>query len=163
MSVNRLTRIAVLAGIYAILTIILPFLSYGPLFQLRVSEALTVLPYVMPGSAYALFVGCLVANIVGGLGILDIVFGSLATLAAGLLTARMPNRWLAPLPPVIVNAVVVGSYLAVIAGFPARLTIGYVALGQLLACYGLGYPLLMALERNQGLSRLVLGRERGGV
>ena len=86
-------------------------LSFG-IFQCRFAEALTVLPFLCPSSAWGLFAGCILSNIISPYGLPDLIFGSLATLAAGLLTARCRNKWLAPLPPVICNGVIVGALLA---------------------------------------------------
>lgn len=138
---------AVIAAVYAGLTIALAPISYN-FIQFRVSEALTVLPFLFPQAVPGLFIGCLVANIYGGLGIYDIVFGSLATLLAAWLTSKMPSRFLAPLPPVLVNAVVIGFMWSYFSGMPFYLTGGYVALGQLGACYILGLPLLLFLGKR---------------
>jgi uncharacterized membrane protein len=142
---------AVAGAAYAALTIALAPISYGPV-QFRAAEALTILPFICPYSAWGLFVGCVIANLYGGYGILDIVFGSLATLAAGLLTARIKIKWLAPLPPVIINGLVVGTVLAfsltpesVFQSF--FLFAGQVALGEFAVCYFLGLPLLAILSR----------------
>ncbi|MDX9871303.1 MAG: QueT transporter family protein [Clostridia bacterium] len=141
-----LARTAVVAALYAAITLLFAPISYG-VVQVRVSEALTILPFIMPESIIGLFIGCLIANIFGGLGFIDIVFGSLATLVAAYLTGKMPNKYLAPLPPVLVNAVAVGLILKVVIGAPLLATMLYVALGQLLACYVLGLPLLHWLKR----------------
>jgi len=100
---KQITRAALVAGLYAVLTIVLAPISYGAV-QVRVADALAVLPYIFPETAVGLFVGCIIANMIGGYGVLDIVFGGLSTLVAGVLTALMPNKWLAPLPPVIIVA-----------------------------------------------------------
>ncbi|HOL17110.1 MAG TPA: QueT transporter family protein, partial [Bacillota bacterium] len=81
------------------------------------------------------------------------IFGSLATLAAALAVSRINNKYLAPLPPVVINALVVGLILHYILGFPAHLTILWVGAGQVLACYGLGLPLLLFLEKRRHLLR----------
>lgn len=117
MSSRKLVHIALIAAIYAAITIVLAPFSYGPV-QVRVAEALTILPFIFPESVLGLFIGCLIANLYGGYGIIDIVFGSLATFAAAYLTRKMPHWLLAPLPPVVVNAVVVGLMLHYVAGFP---------------------------------------------
>ena len=113
MNTKRLTICAVIAAAYAALCLLLAPISYQGV-QIRLSEALTILPFIAPYTVGGLFVGCLLANLLNPLGInvLDVVFGSLATLLAGLLTARCKSRWLAPLPPVLVNAVIVGAVLA---------------------------------------------------
>ena len=81
-------------------------------FQFRFAEALTVLPFLCPTAAWGLFAGCILANLLSPYGLPDLLFGSLATLVAGLLTARCGSKWLAPLPPVICNGLIVGALLA---------------------------------------------------
>ena len=102
------------------------------------------------GDTPGLFVGCLIANLIGGAGILDIVFGSLATLIAGLLTYAMRKlpAWVALLPVVVVNGLVVGWVLNAAYGTPLLLGMGSVALGQAVVCYVLGLPLLALLRRR---------------
>ncbi len=130
-------------------------LTFG-VIQCRFSEALTVLPFLSPVTTWGLFVGCLMTNILSPYGLLDMIFGPLATLLAALLTARCKQKWLAPLPPVLCNAVIIGALIAfqevglsgTFSGLFAyhALTIG---LGQVLACYGLGLLLLAGIEKIQ--------------
>lgn len=143
-----ITEAAVIAALYAALTIILAPFSYGPI-QVRVSEALTILPVFTPAAIPGLFVGCIIANIFGGNGPIDIIFGSLATLAAAFLSYKMPKRWLVPLPPVILNGVVVGLILNYTLKAPLVATMLWVALGEAVACYVLGYPLLLLLFKQK--------------
>ena len=153
-------RVALIGAAYAVLTLLPPLraVSYG-MVQVRVAEALTVLPYVTRAAIPGLFVGCLVANVAGGLGPLDMVLGSLTTLMAAWLTSRARVAWLAPLPPVILNALVVGTYVPVLLGLRVSLPVGWawVGLGELVACYGLGYPLLAYLVRRPRLQSLLRG------
>ena len=141
----------VIAAIYVVLAMLLQPISFGPV-QFRVSEALTVLPFLSPYTAAGLTVGCLIANLLGGNGPLDVIFGTLATLIAAVLTSKIKNRWLAPLPPVLVNAVIVGAMLSYVltpdafwASFPVFAA--EVGLGQIGACYVLGLPLLATAWR----------------
>lgn len=143
---KHLITAALIAAVYAVITIIFAPISYGPM-QVRISEALTVLPYITPVAIPGLFVGCIISNIFGGYGIHDVVFGSLATLVAAYLTYKMPKRILAPLPPVIINGLVIGWMLYFLLNVPLFSTIMYVAVGEFIACYALGYPLLLILER----------------
>lgn len=147
-ALRRLVRGALIAAIYAVLCAALAPISYGEV-QFRISEALTILPLLMPEAVPGLFVGCLIANLIGGAGILDIVFGSLATLIAGLLTYAMRRlpAWVALLP-VVVNGLVVGWVLNAAYGTPLLLGMGSVALGQAVVCYVLGLPLLALLRRR---------------
>jgi uncharacterized membrane protein len=144
--VKFLAHAAIIAAMYAALTIFLAPISSG-IMQVRVSEALTVLPFFTPAAIPGLFIGCVIANLVAGYGPWDILFGSLATLIAAYLTYKMPKKYLAPLPPVIVNAVIVGITLAYVLNAPYWMVIGLVGAGELIACYVLGYPLLLALEK----------------
>ncbi|MEG0321211.1 MAG: QueT transporter family protein [Oscillospiraceae bacterium] len=109
-SVRDLTLAAMVAALYAVMS------YFGNIFgmtyfgiQFRFAEALTVLPFLFPATAPGLFVGCFIANILSPFGALDIVFGSLATLLAAFLTMKMPSKWLAPLPPVLCNGLIVGG------------------------------------------------------
>ena len=151
LTTKNLTLAAVVAALYAALTLALPGPSFG-FTQLRVAEALTVLPFLFPATAPGLMVGCLVANLLSPYGLVDVVCGTAATALAALLTMKAPTRWLAPLPPVICNGVIVGGMLAWYeAGFGPNfwpmfaLSGPGVALGELAACYLLGGILLKVL------------------
>lgn len=147
--IRRLVRGALIAALYAVLCALLAPISYNEI-QFRVSEALTVLPILLPEAVPGLFIGCLIANLLGGAGIMDIVFGSLATLVAGLLTwsLRKAPAWVALIPVVVVNGLVVGWVLNVAYGAPLVLSMCTVALGQAVVCYVLGLPLLALLRRR---------------
>jgi len=142
----QLLQGALIAAVYAALTLAFAPLSYGQV-QIRFAEALTVLPALTPAAIPGLAVGCLIANILGPGGPIDMVFGTLATLIAAYLSNKMPSKWLVPLPPVLINAVVVGFILNYLYKLPLVVSMGWVGLGQLAACYGLGYPLLLVLDR----------------
>lgn len=144
------TRAAMIAAIYALMTVIFAPISYG-MIQVRISEMLMVLPFFTGAAVPGLFVGCLIANIYGGYGIIDIVFGSMATLISAYLVTKIKHRWLVPLPPVVINALIVGAVLHSVLGLPFYLTVAWVGVGQVIACYGLGLPLLMILEKRQDI------------
>ena len=92
---------ALIAAVYAVLTLALPVLSYRE-WQCRISEALTLLPILLPQAIPGLVVGCLVSNLLSPVGVFDIVFGTLATLIAAVGTyALRENRPLAALCPVV--------------------------------------------------------------
>ncbi len=155
LNIRKLAFIGIIAALYALLTIALAPISYG-VYQVRLSEAMTVLPFFGAASAVGLFIGCLVANIFGGNGLLDIIFGSLFTLIAGYLTyltSKIKPRpvafALAPLPPVLINAFGVAIYLSKIAGFSYLFTVQMIGLGQIVACYLIGLPLMIYLVRNR--------------
>lgn len=144
---NYWVRAAMIGAIYVVLTLIFAPISYG-MVQVRVSEMLMVLPYFTVAAVPGLFVGCMIANIFGGHGMLDIVFGSLATLIAAYLVTKIEYKYLVPLPPVIVNAIIVGQVLSIVLEMPFYLTAMWVGIGQVIACYGLGLPLLLFLEKR---------------
>lgn len=144
---RQITRTALFAAVYAVLTIVLAPISYGPL-QLRAAEAMTVLPALFPEAVPGLFIGCFIANLFGGNGILDVIFGSLATLAAAFLTRKMKSPWLIPLPPVVINALVVATVLTFTTGLPWPLIALEVGAGQLGSCYVLGLPLYFMMNKR---------------
>ncbi|WP_333595859.1 QueT transporter family protein [Aminobacterium mobile] len=146
-NVKTIVISSLIAAIYATLTILLAPISYGPI-QVRVSEALTLLPYLWVEAIPGLFIGCLISNFVGGFGLIDVVFGSIATLAAAVVTSRMPNPYMAAVPPVVFNSLIVGGYLSVLAKMPFTYTALYVGLGEIIACGFLGIPLVIFLERK---------------
>ena len=134
---------ALIAAVYAVLTLALPVLSYGE-WQCRISEALTLLPILLPQAIPGLVVGCLVSNLLSPVG----VFDTLATLIAAVGTyALRENRPLAALCPVVANGVIVGAMLSMVYSLPMALTMLQVAAGEALAVYALGFALLAALKK----------------
>lgn len=146
LKLTYLAQSGIIAAVYAALTLLFYPLSFG-LSQLRVSEGLCVLPFFTPAAVPGLFVGCIIANVFGGFGLLDIVCGSLATLLSAYCTYKIKNRYLAPLPAVLFNAVIVGAELAYLMNLPFWSTALAVGAGQAVSCYVLGLPLLFALEK----------------
>lgn len=150
-TVRALSQGAIIAAVYALLTIFLAPISSG-LIQCRVSEAMSVLPYFTFSAVPGLFIGCVIANLLVGATIYDVIFGSLATLLAAYITYAMRkhfSKYLAPLPSVVVNALVVGWLLTYVyeVGVDYWIAVGYVAIGQAIACFALGIPLMKLLER----------------
>ncbi|MGF7397392.1 QueT transporter family protein [Thermoanaerobacterium thermosaccharolyticum] len=151
---------ALIAALYAVMTIALAPISYGQI-QVRVAEALTVLPFFSSYSILGLFVGCIIANMIGGNGIFDVVFGSLATLISAVITYYIGKsnlrykRYLAPLPPVIINAVIIGIELNVVFNLPLVASMLWVGLGEMIACYVLGLPLLLYIDKNEKIKEML--------
>lgn len=156
---KKIALCAMFAAVYVALTFAFAWCSFGTV-QFRVAEMLTVLPYCMPSSIVSLTVGCLISNLLSTLGPLDLIVGTAATFLGACLTA-LCRRWnlilLAPLPPVLTNAVMVSWLIVFQAGtvtwsawFATALSVGF---GQLVCCYGLGLPLLFLLKsRSTSLS-----------
>ncbi|NLI21436.1 MAG: QueT transporter family protein [Clostridiales bacterium] len=157
-SVRNTAIAAVVAALYAALTLLFAPISYGAV-QFRIAEALTMLPALLPQSIPGLALGCLLANLLGSATPWDVVFGTLATLLAALLTRHWrKNVWLAATAPVVCNAVVVGLVLTLTLGNLLLLpTVASVGLGEAVVVYALGVPMLLTL------SRVPLLRKAGGL
>lgn len=154
-----LCEAAVIAAIYAVLTVALAPISFG-MMQIRVAEALCVLPFFTPAAVPGLFVGCLISNFAGvmmgtSLGVMDILVGSLSTLAAALIAYKIKRKWLVPLSAVVINAFTVAWVLNTMLGLPYWINFAFVGLGQVIACYGIGMPLLLLLNKYR---KAVFGR-----
>jgi uncharacterized membrane protein len=155
---------AMIAALYTALCIALAPFGYGPV-QVRVAEALTLLPVFSPLCIWGVTLGCAVANLVGFLtganilGAFDILFGTLATLIAGILSYRLRNiRFkglpvVSAIPPVLVNALVIGlelTYMLVGTFDTGVFAVNalQVGLGQTAACFVLGLPMCYMLEKT---------------
>lgn len=146
LSTRSLCLSAIIAALYAVLTLALPALSYGA-WQCRISEAMTLLPMVLPQAIPGLFVGCIVANLLSPVGVWDVVIGSLATLLAAIGTYRLRDKpVLAAACPVLANGLIVGGMLAIVYALPMALTMLQVAAGELLAVL-IGFVLIKALKK----------------
>ena len=157
---------AIIAALYVVLTVIFAPISFGEM-QVRISEALTILPMFTPAAIPGLFVGCVLGNLLGGAIPVDVIFGSLATLigAVGGYLLRK-NRWLVPLPTVLSNAVIVPFVLRYGYGvtLPIPLMMVYVAVGEIISCYVLGELLCTVLLRHPAQEHLrAEGREEGSI
>lgn len=149
---GKIARASLIAAIYCVLTVVLPSLSYGTV-QVRFAEMLTVLPCYTSAAIPGLFVGCVLANLIGvSLGVagaVDIVIGSLATLIAAFLTYKLrAKRAIALIPPVVINAVVVGIELTFLTDVPWYINMLSVAAGQIVACYIFGYTISLLFDKN---------------
>ncbi|NEZ47600.1 QueT transporter family protein [Clostridium niameyense] len=154
--IYKLVFSSLIAAIYTALTVLLAPISYGQL-QIRVSEALVLLPFFSSYSIWGVFIGCIISNLIGGNGIIDIIFGSLATLIAAILTYYIGKsnlkhkKFIAPLPPIIINAIVIGLVLKYTLRLPLLLSMLWVGIGEAISCYILGLLLLSIIEKNEKL------------
>ena len=166
--IRKIAFTAVVAALYASLTIIIAPIAYGPV-QFRIAEVLCILPFFFPFTTVGLFVGCLIANILSPYGILDIIAGPVATLIAALLTMSLGKmnreaiaiKALACFPPVILNALIIGAVIAWsetaggAAFWPAFAVIGLqVGIGQFVVMYAAGLPLMVYLPKSHIFSLL---------
>ena len=153
-----LTQAALVGAMYFVLTWLSNFFGMASgAIQLRLSEALCVLPYFMPSATPGLFVGCLLSNLSMGSVIWDTLFGSLATLIGAVVASKLKNKWLVPLPTVLANTVIVPfvvlfCYTPGVKSFGvyATITAGVFA-GEVLSAYVLGMMLLLALDKRKGI------------
>ena len=140
---------AIIAAMYVALTLVFAPISYGAI-QVRISEMLTILPMFTPAAIPGLFLGCLIANLIGGAIIWDIVFGSIATLIGAVFGYLLrKNRWLVPIPAIIANVVIVPLVLryGYCINIPILLLALYIAIGEIAGCYVLGEILGAILSR----------------
>ena len=148
-----LSKSAIIAALYVALTYLATMtgLSSG-VIQVRFSEMLTVLPAFTPAAIPGLFLGCLLANLLSGCVIWDVIFGSLTTLVAAILTrALKKHKWLAPGPPIVLNTLVIPFILSYVYGAKESLpflmlTVG---IGELISCGVLGTLLTMSMKKTE--------------
>ena len=148
-----MVQAAAIAAIYVVLTVVFAPLSFGEV-QIRFAEGLTVLPCFTPAAIPGLFIGCVIGNFMGGAIPVDIICGSLATLAGALLSyALRKHKFLVPLPPIIANTLVVPFVLFY--GYGVNLPIPFmmltVGVGEVVSCGVIGLILLFALDRYKGV------------
>ena len=147
-----LTQSAMIAAIYVVLTVVFRPISFGEI-QVRIAEALTILPAFTPTAIPGLFVGCLIGNMIGG-GILpDIIVGSMATLIGAFFTylLRKQNRFLTPLPPIVSNTIIIPCILryAYSITIPFPFLMLSVGIGEIISCGVLGIILYGTLKKYQ--------------
>ena len=152
-TLRTLTQGGAVAAAYVLLTLISALfgLDKGAV-QLRLSEALTILPCFFPAAVPGLVVGCLLANIVTGAVLWDIVAGSLATLVGAIGTRLLrKNRWLACLSPIVANIVIITPVLMFAYGLPGGFFLlgAGVGAGEVLSCGVLGQVLYSALDKRR--------------
>ncbi len=129
------------------LVVIFNYISFGPV-QFRIAEALTILPYFTPAAIPGLFVGCIIANILGGAIVWDVVFGSIATLIGAIGTYLLrKHKWLAPVPPIVANTIIVPFVLKFAYGSEGMFAMFFVTVGagEIIVCGIIGMILLYAL------------------
>lgn len=148
-----LTQAAMIAAIYVVLTYIASFLGLASgVIQVRLSEMLTILPFFTAAAIPGVSIGCLLSNILTGCSLMDIIFGTLATLigATGSYLLRR-HRFLVPIPPIIANTIIVPWVLRYSYGIQdaipyMMLTVG---IGEIISCGILGTLLLLSLNKHK--------------
>ncbi len=153
-----LVQAAAIGAVYVVVTLLFAPLSFGEV-QIRFAEALTILPYFTPAAIPGLFVGCIIANFLGGAIPIDILFGSIATLLGAIFTYKLrSSRFLAPVPPIIANTLIVPFVLHY--GYGINLPIPFmmltVGVGEVVSCAVFGMILLTALSKY---GTMIFGRQ----
>ena len=148
-----LTQAAMIAAIYVVLTYVFAPISFGEI-QIRIAEALTILPLFTPAAVPGLFIGCLVGNIIGGALLPDIVFGSIATLIGAICTYLLRNQKpvFGTIPPMVSNTIIVPFVLKYAYGvaLPIPFLMVTVGVGEIISCGILGMIVYYALNRYKG-------------
>lgn len=170
---NNMIVISMIAALYTTLCLALAPFSFG-MVQVRVSEALTLLPIFSVSGIWGVTLGCGLSNLIGfflginPLGIIDIILGPLATFLAAAMTRRLGNIRIfqlpvaAAVPPVIVNAIIIGAELSLLIApgesFWASFFLNaiYISIGQFLSCFLIGLPLVRMLEKT-GVAKRCFG------
>ena len=162
-NIRRIASSAVVAAIYAALTMLLAPISYGNI-QLRVSEAMCILPFFFPYLSWGLFAGCFISNLLSPIGLADAVFGSAATLAACIIIGYAGKkmavkhvkaaRLTACLAPVVTNGLVLGAVMAWVSS-PEKIFFkmfavyaSEIAAGEAAVMFAIGLPLLIYFPRT---------------
>ena len=157
MKIKYLAQAGIIAALYIVFTVIANAAGLASgVIQVRISEALTVLPFFTPAAIPGLFLGCLLSNIIGGCVIWDIIFGSLATLLGALGTYAIRKKlpdWCAAIPPILANTLIVPFVLSYAYEVPdsipfLMLTVGA---GEVISCGILGILLLKLLKPHRNV------------
>ncbi|NKF05443.1 QueT transporter family protein [Clostridium gasigenes] len=154
---NKLVKTAVVAALYTVLTVMLAPISYG-IIQFRVSEVMVLLAFFNPLYIGGLTLGCLISNIFGGNGPLDIILGTFATfisvvsisLTSKILKTNKFSLAIASIWPVVFNGVIIGWMLNIVSGAPLLLTMVEVGLSEFIIISIIGVPLALLLKNKYG-------------
>ena len=152
--IHQIIRLAIITALYVTLTIVLSFMSFGDI-QFRIAEVLLFLCFFRKDYGIALILGCAIANFFSPLGIIDVVFGTLATAISVFLIMKSKNIFIASLFPVVFNAVLVGLELHLVLGLPLLVSMATVALGEAVVVIVLGNLIFFKLRKNTSFLELI--------
>ncbi|MBV7272735.1 QueT transporter family protein [Clostridium sp. PL3] len=151
---KNLAKTAMISAVYGVVTWALSFVSYGPI-QFRVTEVMVLLAFIDYAYIPGLVLGCVIANLFSPFGIVDIVFGSLATFIAVILISKTKNLLLATIWPTITNGIIVGLELYYMVHTPFLINFGEVALGEFVVVTCIGYPMFKFILKNKALTNIL--------
>ncbi|MBR4306231.1 MAG: QueT transporter family protein [Ruminiclostridium sp.] len=146
-----ITQAAMIAAIYVLLTYLVNATGLASgVIQIRLSEALCVLPAFTPAAIPGLFIGCLISNLICGAVVWDVIFGSIATLLGAVFTymLKKKSKWLLPLPPIVANTVIIPFVLTYAYGVPDAILFSAITVfaGEFISCGVLGMLLYHSLN-----------------
>lgn len=150
LNVNKLARIGIVAALYAVLTIFIAPLSYGPI-QFRFSEILTLLAFIDPLYIPGLVLGCIISNFFSPFGLTDVIVGSFATFLSVYLISKSKNLLISSLWPTIMNAIIIGLELYFLVNWPFWITALQIAFGEFVVVTIIGYPLFKSILKDSKL------------
>ncbi|MGN0601866.1 MAG: QueT transporter family protein [Oscillospiraceae bacterium] len=165
---ERIAKIGAVAAIYVVVTIIGADLSYGAV-QFRVAEALMLLCFFSKDYIIALTIGCFIANVFSTVGLIDTVVGTSATLISAVLIyvfrkdGSLIRMIICSLFPVIANGLLVGAELRFVFKLPFWLSVGEVALGEIVCVTILGVTVFRLLSKNKGFMKLISAERTAGL
>ncbi len=152
-NIKKLVTTALVAAIYATLTLVLGAISYGPI-QFRVAEIMVLLPFIKKDYIWGLTIGCFLANIIGPYGVPDIIFGTTATflsvyavyMTSKIMDGKKYALLVSSIWPTVINAIIIGIMLNIFFGLPLILSMAQVGFGQFVVITIIGVPLYKSLE-----------------
>ncbi|WP_039238663.1 QueT transporter family protein [Clostridium novyi] len=146
-TVSKITKVAIVAAVYAVLTAVIAPISYGPI-QFRISEIMTLLAFIDPLYIPGLVLGCAISNLFSPLGIVDVVVGTTATFISVYMISKSKNLFIASLWPTI-NCIFIGAELYYLQHLPFWLTSLEVAIGEFVVVTLIGYPIFRVLLKKR--------------
>ncbi|UOW69104.1 QueT transporter family protein [Paraclostridium bifermentans] len=152
-NIKKLVTTALVAAIYATLTLVLGAISYGPI-QFRFAEIMVLLPFIKKDYMWGLTIGCFLANIIGPYGVPDIIFGTTATflsvyavyMTSKIMDGKKYALLVSSIWPTVINAIIIGIMLNIFFGLPLMLSMAQVGFGQFVVITIIGVPLYKSLE-----------------
>lgn len=154
LSLKKIVLIGITAALYAVLTVFLAPISYGPI-QFRLSEVLNLLAFVNPIFAPGIVLGCFIANLFSPLGLIDVVFGTAATLLSVIMIVKTKKLFIASLWPVIFNGIIIGIELQYAFGVPFLIGAFQVALGEFVVVSLIGTIIFSKILTNGSLKEKI--------
>ncbi|NLV17149.1 MAG: QueT transporter family protein [Syntrophomonadaceae bacterium] len=151
-SIQKMTRAGIIAALYVALCLVFNATSFG-VIQFRPAEAFTLLPILFPEAIPGIFIGVLIANLFGGVGLVDIIFGSLISLLAAYLTWIWRHSFLAYLSPIVLNAFLVSLYLHAFFNTPYWYMVLSIGISQSLVIVLLGVPLITYIRKKASIPK----------